>query len=1091
MAIFEIEYNGAKFNIEAPDDASEEDVINAALPELEEYSRIEENLTTKEKIARSLNKFASSVDETISPILQQTLNLPKGILRGIVNTGQAATDAINLLSGLPIVGEDIGAFASKVRTDLQATKEAFLDPIRPREEDTVGRVIEGVGQIIGPYAGANKILSSAKVADGFLKAMTAGAVADFSAFDDAQENLSNILVQADNPILNNLVTQYLSIDEDDPVLERRIKRVLEGGIIGATILKTAGGLKAAKDKFMQLLKITKAKKLIEQPIEEAVKPTKVVVSTNIKAAKEAARAAEKPSSKIIIETDLNKAIKEAQRRLAPDIKLSKDDAVPQLFKREIHEKVTKQVTDAVDAAALGKPDEAKRIFERVTDLIREDELNWSDLPKILEKYNMTKDQFADELMATWSAAGKKLAALSKIRRQWRRLELSRETLSREKDIEGLAKLLGINKKNFIRNLKQADDELRYLFTDRSGMDLIARWWNRLENFRRSNLVTQLVTAVRNVRVQLAAGLIGDFENLTSGLLRGIINKGRVIITGRDKVKYLGPLEEIAVISWNTPAFFKAFTKRHRNLINNIIENYRNPEETARLISTPVHEVAAFNKISKVLNTFNRAQEVFMRKALFEARLATNLARRGKSIWNIDPKEIPSSDVADAVEYSLRMTFAASPKSNFSKSLVRFWSKTPLTLINPFPRFNFANAIPFFWDRMFGMFSARFVRALRSGNADVIADVMSKQITGATMLGIAWQIRDAYGVKGRPYELRIKDPDERGEIEVIDTRGDAPLSTWLFAADALRDIIRGEQTIPFQDYMKQLVGVNRLAGTGFNFFDWFRTDSIDAVKKSLGQLGGQYLASFSVPLRQLKDAYTLFDPEEAVLRDVKTRPVLGPLLNNIPELSQTLPPRFNPFSAPIKEGDIKVEELFYPDQQLKLNEATLKWFDKLPVPSSRQIFGLTKKTMNIVEQEFHRLGINSKLAYPSTGVAEADRLIRGYTGYLHEKITVNLLNSEFYNSMSDIEKKIFLEKMISDIKKSAKMILLARHTGLAMLVRLEGEDEDMLELFNELGIGVGENIGEIILRNDPSLADELEDILGSEETQAILKRIRGG
>lgn len=72
----------------------------------------------------------------------------------------------------------------------------------------------------------------------------AGAVADFTVFDEHEERLSNLIQQF--PGLENPVTEFLAADKDDGLIEGRIKNVLEGAMIGSAIDGIVLGVKALK-----------------------------------------------------------------------------------------------------------------------------------------------------------------------------------------------------------------------------------------------------------------------------------------------------------------------------------------------------------------------------------------------------------------------------------------------------------------------------------------------------------------------------------------------------------------------------------------------------------------------------------------------------------------------------------------------------------------------------------------------------------------------------------------------------------------------------------------------------------------------------
>ena len=136
------------------------------------------------------------------------------------------------------------------------------------------------------------------------------------------------------------------------------------------------------------------------------------------------------------------------------------------------------------------------------------------------------------------------------------------------------------------------------------------------------------------------------------------------------------------------------------------------------MSQPVHEVVGGRTV-QMLNTLNRAQEHFFRKLAFEAKLRQLLTRRGKNFETVDPKKISIDELEESVDYALEMTFAASPKTNTGRRFLSGWNSVGLTLVNPFPRFNFFNAVPFILDHSplgyLKAMSPKTLRALANGD----------------------------------------------------------------------------------------------------------------------------------------------------------------------------------------------------------------------------------------------------------------------------------------------------------------------------------------------------------------------------------------
>lgn len=108
---------------------------------------------------------------------------------------------------------------------------------------TAGRILRGggyalsaaeripaIGRAIAPVNQLGAAIQGTRAGGYALNTMGRGAVADFTAFDPAQERLSN-LVQA-VPELQNPVTEYLEHDGDESRMEGRVRNALEGLALG-------------------------------------------------------------------------------------------------------------------------------------------------------------------------------------------------------------------------------------------------------------------------------------------------------------------------------------------------------------------------------------------------------------------------------------------------------------------------------------------------------------------------------------------------------------------------------------------------------------------------------------------------------------------------------------------------------------------------------------------------------------------------------------------------------------------------------------------------------------------------------------------
>jgi hypothetical protein len=132
-----------------------------------------------------------------------------------------------------------------------------------------GGVLGAVSKIPGAVGTAASWLGGAGGgAAGVVRSgLSKGAIADFVAFEAHDARLSDLLVQADNPLLNNVVTQYLASDMEDGELEGRLKNALEGGVTGVALDGVVSLLKGS----VKASKNYRAAKAAGRSEEEAVK----------------------------------------------------------------------------------------------------------------------------------------------------------------------------------------------------------------------------------------------------------------------------------------------------------------------------------------------------------------------------------------------------------------------------------------------------------------------------------------------------------------------------------------------------------------------------------------------------------------------------------------------------------------------------------------------------------------------------------------------------------------------------------------------------------------------------------------------------
>ena len=351
-----------------------------------------------------------------------------------------------------------------------------------------------------------------------------------------------------------------------------------------------------------------------------------------------------------------------------------------------------------------------------------------------------------------------------------------------------------------------------------------------------------------------------------------------------------------------------------------------------------------------------------------------------------------------------MSFAAEAKSKGARNLISAWSKLPfMTTINPFPRFAFANALPFMVSHsplgFAKALSPKTMRALASGNPEEFARSASRAMIGTGFLGAAMEMRSGEGpVKPgeKWYELQIGD-------KTMDVRTLAPFSTYLLVAEA----ILNPENLTAADWTSAAVGLNRVAGTGLVLVDAVRakdpTVSGDAFKKWVGQ----YISSFTVPMRTAKDIYSVIDPEAAIYRDTRGETtgeeVLPATLPNIPEADQLMAGA----RSPLREGDL-------------ITEPVNLYGLEVPGPLFRQLTGVTLKRKNQVEKEVDKLGLDGRTYRPKTGVKEADRRLSEIMAkVVTTVIPQNVINRLWYQKLTTAQKRLVMSELFKEIKAQSR------------------------------------------------------------------------
>lgn len=763
-----------------------------------------------------------------------------------------------------------------------------------------------------------------------------------------------------------------------------------GGLVKAGIEKGAGpGFKAAQ-------------KVLPASIEELgkVKPTFA-----IRQAEGAPVSSILPGVLPKVEEGVSKTLRMQKKPLGADV-FRTQPASSLLLQPQLRESVVKQVVDAtklsIDATQL---DKSKRLFRNIADFLKTGELVVDDIPKIIKAEGISPEQFADIWTETISRAGRELNYLSR-----------------------LSKDLGVV---FRDNQLAASALEKHYNKYKEGQELWERALDafaRMEDFRRGMLVTQLATAMRNMSSQAGRLVLAQFDEALQST-----------ITGGLKAVGLADEATNGINVFNS--LYSRLSPRGRTELSRILDSDKAAMHKARMLTQSVHEVPSGTgslpdtvisraahmgqRLSYVLNTVNRGQEHFFRKIAFEAKLKQRIKDLGKDYRTVDPSEIPEGVYREAVDYALEMTFSASPTSRTGKEFLDAYRKLGLTTINPFPRFAFANALPFVFNHSpLGYLRAmhpKTIKALQSGDPAQFSKAVSRATLGTLMLKSAWHFRQSEYAGEKWYQIKISEDHRTGEAKYIDIRPFAPFSSYFFLAEAM---LRPER-MTNKDYIEAAIGLNRTAGTGLVFVDLLRAKKPETTAKLLENFVGEYVGSFTVPLRTPKDIISHWDKKEATFRDAKNDPTWGPLgraMTNVPGLGRRFPESASPLSTRERVAE---------------------------TPLLRQFTGFSVTTRNAVEREVDRLGIGWESIYPRTRVEDADRQITRYMAPLMERFGSVLMGHPSYKHASEPRQRIMFKALLKSVRSTATEYYKMKNPDKAGRIWYESLGDDEKKVLGEV------------------------------------------
>jgi len=687
-------------------------------------------------------------------------------------------------------------------------------------------------------------------------------------------------------------------------------------------------------------------------------------------------------------------------------------AVPQVGETTVSAvgAAAKQAGEALAGTVAAKG--GARVGQQIAEALATGQLDTSDIDPILRQFNIGLPELADDLLRSFSRAGRELQVASSVKR-------------------------------FLTEKAAADPEAALALERLGGIadkaSPIARFARGLDDFRRGLVTTQLATAVRNAASQSGRITLDAFdqglEAIVSG--QGPREAGRRVST----IAGAGMREALE----ESTRFLGRLQPAQMGALQRVLDS--NELAARRLLGSPAGNLVLTNKIARALNVFNGIQENYFRRVGFDGSLRNRLRAAGVDVAEAyaNPRIIPNDMMQAAVDDGLRLTFANEPEGRLGHGIMRAWRATrPIaTLINPFPRFQ-ANATKFLMDFNPG----GVLRLLSRSGREHGTKALSEAYIGTLMMGGALALRNSEFAGEKWHEVKVGD-------KRIDIRAFAPFAQYAFFAETLKQMSeRGPDprnwTLTGRDLAQALLSINRIAGSGLSLLDIATGRSnFDTATDQLVDVAAQYMSGFTVPFVTLKDVIAsgaVSSPERALeaakLRDTRTTV-------RLPEdfdLGQSARAVGEALTTPARANVPGLAEQLPEKPSL---------FERRPLaaesPGLRQLTGLSLQTRSPIHAEVNRLGIAFADIAPRTGIPEADREITRHMGAIIEDLAPRVLGSPAYAGQPDDLRKILIERVFSTARTIGRARLAATRPALAAAVRRRGLDRDLSQALTTRGL----------------------------------------
>lgn len=435
-------------------------------------------------------------------------------------------------------------------------------------------------------------------------------------------------------------------------------------------------------------------------------------------------------------------------------------------------------------------------------------------------------------------------------------------------------------------------------------------------------------------------------------------------------------------------------------------------------------------LSRFASTFNVAQDVLFRRAIFTASIERQMRRAGMDMYEIlaQNKRIPSDVIKNAADQALMGTFSFMPKKGIANNFVRFFEAPGMSLINPFPRF-MVNAISFQMKYNPIVAGARMAsdasQALLKKSKDPAmserlgrraVERMSEGIVGGAAILAAYQYRSE-NEDLKAWELKNDDGS------VIDTRAIFPVGPILIMGDLFHKLMNNKfSEVKVRESLETLAGMKIPGGTQFTLLEnlpelaegvleGFQGKEADKALIAAGRLVGDFVTRFIQPLQPLNAFVETFDKEMQIARDP----------NVITSDDLVMESAMNRVKA-----KFPIEAL--PEDVVEPLPEAVSYFREGPPVRAGEFFntltGLrAQPAANRLEKEIKELNIEPYKFFPSSGLRTLDReIIKASLPYV-EQLVFERMDRGDYEDMTIYQKReAFTNAMRAAIKDGRDEIM---------------------------------------------------------------------